>query len=257
MENSIIVEVSCPTASIGIVDYPADKTWSVEITNMTEGENIITAIAKDQAGNTASVNAIIKYMIPETPENEELSISSVIMDINDTIILPINIANAINIQQVEFDLVYNPDVISILDITANDVLPSSTISWTLETGNAAIKLTSLENITVTTATALMDITFVSGDNAGTTVLQMQNVKLDNNSGSHTPDVITDGSITVCIKGDFNNNDRVDIGDAAKVAFMVTGKVPEDLRADFNGNGRVDIGDAAKISFYLAQKVSEL
>jgi len=39
--------------------------------------------------------------------------------------------------------------------------------------------------------------------------------------------------------------------------MVAGNIPDDHRADFNNNGRVDIGDAAKISFYLAQKVSEL
>ena len=58
-------------------------------------------------------------------------------------------------------------------------------------------------------------------------------------------------------GDFNNNGYVDIGDVAKVAFMVAGKVPEELSADFNDNGFVDIGDAAKIAFYLAGKVDEL
>lgn len=62
---------------------------------------------------------------------------------------------------------------------------------------------------------------------------------------------------IFIKGDFNNNGRVDIGDVSKVAFMVAGKVPEDLAAGFNDNGRVDIGDASKIAFYLAGKVSEL
>jgi len=62
---------------------------------------------------------------------------------------------------------------------------------------------------------------------------------------------------IVIKGDFNNNGRVDIGDVAKVAFMVAGIVPEELSADFNDNGYVDIGDAAKIAFYLAGKVGEL
>jgi len=71
------------------------------------------------------------------------------------------------------------------------------------------------------------------------------------------DTIVNGSISVGIKGDFNNNGRVDIGDVAKVAFMVAGMVPEDMGADFNANGYVDIGDAAKIAFYLAGKVDEL
>ena len=80
---------------------------------------------------------------------------------------------------------------------------------------------------------------------------------DSGFNPYIPDTIVNGSITVGIKGDFNNNGYVDIGDVAKVAFMVAGKVPEELSADFNDNGYVDIGDAAKIAFYLAGKVSEL
>ncbi|MFQ6063616.1 MAG: S-layer protein domain-containing protein, partial [Methanosarcinales archaeon] len=60
-----------------------------------------------------------------------------------------------------------------------------------------------------------------------------------------------------VKGDFNNNGRVDIGDVAKVAYMVVGKVPSDLSADFNNNGRVDLGDAAKIAYYLVGKMDSL
>jgi len=60
-----------------------------------------------------------------------------------------------------------------------------------------------------------------------------------------------------LKGDLNGNGRIDIGDAAWVAYMVTGKVPADLSVDFNGNNRVDIGDAAKIVYYLVGKVDKL
>jgi len=60
-----------------------------------------------------------------------------------------------------------------------------------------------------------------------------------------------------IKGDLNGNGRVDIADAAKVAYMVVGKLPQDMNADFNGNRRVDIGDASRISYYLVGKVSQL
>jgi len=59
------------------------------------------------------------------------------------------------------------------------------------------------------------------------------------------------------RGDFNGNDIVDIGDVARVAYMVVGREPQDLRADFNNNGRVDIGDAAKIAYYLVGKINEL
>ena len=39
--------------------------------------------------------------------------------------------------------------------------------------------------------------------------------------------------------------------------MVVGKIKPDLRADFNNYGRVDIGDLAKMAYYLLGKVQEL
>jgi hypothetical protein len=60
-----------------------------------------------------------------------------------------------------------------------------------------------------------------------------------------------------LKGDFNNNGAVDIGDVAKVANMVVGNVQKDLQADFNGNGDVDIGDAAKIANYFVGNIGAL
>ncbi|MFQ6120368.1 MAG: DUF4430 domain-containing protein, partial [Methanosarcinales archaeon] len=65
------------------------------------------------------------------------------------------------------------------------------------------------------------------------------------------------TISVTVKGDFNGNGRVDIGDVTYVAYMIVGKVPMDLKADFNGNGRVDIGDASKIAYYLVGKIDTL
>jgi len=100
---------------------------------------------------------------------------------------------------------------------------------------------------------------VDNANAGGSIsLDLQNVEFsDADFNLYTPAVVVDGQITVGIKGDFNGNGRVDIGDVAKVAFMVAEKVSKDLNPDFNENGRVDIGDVAKISFYLTGKVSEL
>jgi len=66
-----------------------------------------------------------------------------------------------------------------------------------------------------------------------------------------------GALTIRVKGDLNNNDLVDIGDAALVAYMVVGNVPEDLFADFNGNGVVDIGDSAKVAYFVVGRISEL
>ena len=76
------------------------------------------------------------------------------------------------------------------------------------------------------------------------------------TGSNTlsrPDYIT----VTRVKGDFNGNGEVDIGDVSKVAYMVVGKESADPTADFNGNDRIDIGDAAKIAYYFVGKIGEL
>ncbi|WP_048098209.1 peptidoglycan DD-metalloendopeptidase family protein [Archaeoglobus sulfaticallidus] len=53
-----------------------------------------------------------------------------------------------------------------------------------------------------------------------------------------------------IKGDFNDNGKVDFEDAMHVAGMVMKKVKPDLSADFNNNGRIDVGDLAKIVYHI-------
>jgi PKD repeat protein len=60
-----------------------------------------------------------------------------------------------------------------------------------------------------------------------------------------------------MKGDFNGDSVVDIGDVAKVAYMVVGKTPADPAADFNENGVVDIGDASKIAYFFVGNITAL
>jgi hypothetical protein len=60
-----------------------------------------------------------------------------------------------------------------------------------------------------------------------------------------------------IRGDFNTNGRVDIGDVTRVAYMAVGLVPDDTQADFNGDSFIDAGEAAKIAWYYVGKIPEL
>jgi hypothetical protein len=60
VEDGITVTVTVDTAaSVGTVTYPSSTTWSVDITGLVEGDNVITATATDGAGNTASAQATI------------------------------------------------------------------------------------------------------------------------------------------------------------------------------------------------------
>ncbi|MCQ1539097.1 hypothetical protein FTO68_08905 [Methanocalculus taiwanensis] len=56
-----------------------------------------------------------------------------------------------------------------------------------------------------------------------------------------------------LRGDLNQNDRIDIGDVAKVAWMAAGLIDPDPAADFNSDGGVDAADAARIAYYYVGK----
>lgn len=66
-----------------------------------------------------------------------------------------------------------------------------------------------------------------------------------------------GLIRALMRGDFNQNDRIDIGDVTMVASMVADHIDDNPRADFNGNGYVDVGDAAKIRYFSAGLIETL
>ena len=250
--------IASVTVNDAIASGAADwTTWSAEVT-LTEGPNIITAVATDNAGNQ-NTTIITVYLVSTFAES--LSIGSTNAPPNLTITIPVSVANVTNISGTSFDLLYNSSVVTVGSVSANDSFTGSSITPNIDNVNGitSIMLTNSNLISTSAETPVIDIAFnITGGSGSSTSLDLQNVKFSNvNSNPYTPAVVVDGQITVGIKGDFNGNGRVDIGDVAKVAFMVAGKVPEDLNADFNENGRVDIGDAAKIAFYLAGKVSEL
>lgn len=66
MEEGAIVSISCATATIGVVTYPTTTTWSVNITNLTAGTNVITVKACDQEGNASTASVNIVYTVAQS-----------------------------------------------------------------------------------------------------------------------------------------------------------------------------------------------
>ncbi len=66
-ENGIAVTVSCATATVGAVEYPAGTTWRAAISGLAQGENRLLAEAYDLAGNKTTAVATILY-VPKTPD---------------------------------------------------------------------------------------------------------------------------------------------------------------------------------------------
>jgi hypothetical protein len=64
-EERALVTVSCPTATVGEISYPTATTWRVSLTNLRAGENGITAISSDAAGNQATAPASIFVQVDD------------------------------------------------------------------------------------------------------------------------------------------------------------------------------------------------
>ena len=254
------IETGSGIASItvnSVVATISGTAYSATIT-LSEGLNTVNVVATDNAGNQNTTTATI-YL--ESTSIESLSIGSTSAPANSTVTIPVSVTNVTNISGISFDLLYNSSVVAVSSVSANESFVGSSVTSNIDNanGNTRVVLTNLNLISASAETTVIDIAFnITGGFGSFSTLDLQNVEFsDAEFNPYTPAVVVDGMISVWIKGDFNGNGRVDIGDVAKVAFMVAGKVPEDLNADFNENGRVDIGDAAKIAFYLAGKVSEL
>jgi len=258
------------------VNQSVDVNWSINGTEMQFNESvsnaeytntsavagtwIISAIANN-ANGIAAQNWTWTVITENESSSEFISIGSANAPANSTITVPVSVANVTNISGIFFDLLYNSSVAIVSSVSTNESFSGSGITPNIDNvdGITSIVLTNPDLISTSAETPVIDITFIiTGGFGSSTSLDLQNVEFsDAEFNPYTPAVMVDGQITVGIKGDFNGNGMVDIGDVAIVAFMVAGNVPEDLNADFNGNGRVDIGDAAKIAAYLAGKVSEL
>ncbi|MCQ1537457.1 PKD domain-containing protein [Methanocalculus taiwanensis] len=77
----------------------------------------------------------------------------------------------------------------------------------------------------------------------------------NVGGTNT--TVKENYIMVHLRCDFNRNNRIDIGDVAKVAWMAAGLIPQDPEADFDGKGTVDGADAARIAYFYVGKIQAL
>ena len=74
MEKGAVVTVSCQSAVVGTISNTTDTTWSVDITGMTEGNNIITVTATDEVGNIRTRNTTI--ILDNTPPYITINVTS-------------------------------------------------------------------------------------------------------------------------------------------------------------------------------------
>lgn len=188
-----------------------------------------------------------------------------------TKLIPIDI-HTVNIPQsvslasgVSFELTYNQSIIQIQGFLTSDAVPGSSIIANINNNNgkASVALTNVlgieQPIFFPKVLLFINATAIGAVNESTPIIARNVSVSDSNFLPH--DLAVDNgrvTIVVDVKGDFNHNGRVDIGDVAMVSYMVVNREPKLIPdADFNNNGDVDIGDAAKIAYYFVGMVTEL
>ncbi len=226
--------------------------------------NISIVDLTDTANNPligSAVNTTIQVLstTEPTPEptpttNYTLVLPQVALQINQSKIIPVLFSAQTNITGVNFTLLYNGSVIRITDV--QPALPSM-LTTKIDNTNGTASFALVFNNSISGDNIILNLT-VKAISLGITYLNITDAEASDENFNVTPVNVFNGSVTVIsIKGDFNGNGQVDIGDVAYVAYMVVGKIEPDLKADFNGNGRVDIGDLAKIAYYVLGKINEL
>ena len=147
MEEGSTVIVISATATIGTVTYPSTTRWSVNITGMTEGNNTITAMSKDIAGNEATVakQIVVDTIAPATTASPAAgtytSGQSVTLTANETATIyyttdgstpstvyttPITVSSTTTLKYFAVDLAGNSETVKSVSYTIDTVQPAFT-----------------------------------------------------------------------------------------------------------------------------------
>jgi len=190
----------------------------------------------------------------------QLLIPDISIPANSTYVIPVKVSGITNAEKVACSLKWNSSVITVSGVKANNsVFLGSLVTLNLKEDQADLVLTNTGSMTDTEPEALFDISIIPrGNNKDSSSISVFNSTwTDKDLIEHNLEC-TGGNISIFgVKGDFNGNGVVDIGDVSKVAYMVAGLTSKNMAADFNNDGDVDTGDAARISWYFVGKINSL
>lgn len=172
--------------------------------------------------------------------------------------LPIVVENVTGLAAFQMNFSYNASVIEVTDVLSGDVggfignLDHAQEGYVIFNGAQM----SSESGDVTVATLVIDVSGSSGDE---TPLELSAELWDINEFT-IPVTVTDGSATLLLYGDANDDGFVNQADTLKVLKWVVGIDADKptfgtrlLQTDVTENSLVDVGDA----MFIAQKNAEL
>jgi PKD repeat protein len=227
---------------------------TVKHTYTKPGVYNVTLTVKDNEGATNSTFKLIKIL----PLEPKIGLTSADAPLNSTNVKVFVVVSEVSSAKgFHITVKYNPKIIKFAKIEGADKTPTY-IYYYDNNGTLNMSIIFSEPVKAIEECKLIAIVF-NATGVGTTSVKITKANAsDEHYNVFDLEIVENGTVTIHpVKGDFNFNGYVDIGDVCYVADMVTDKIPDDLAADFNGNGRVDIGDLAKIAYYLLDKIKEL
>jgi len=244
-----------------VPESPPNAKWCIVFDSRGAGSAGRYNVAYDALG---------EFEILTIPTGVTVSIGSTTGSSGGTATVPISLANALGITGLSPTIAYDPSVVQVLGISANTSVVAITMQGVPNINNTAglakLSLTSAsDGITVASRVPVADVTFeLLGANGMSTDLSFVDTGMmlaNTDFEVFAPNSIEDGRIAVLVKGDFNGNDVIDIGDVARIVCLRAGSIattPEDLAiGDFNGNGEIDMEDVTTLANYQLGNIDTL
>jgi len=176
--------------------------------------------------------------------------------------IPVSVTNITNAERIRWTTTIHPAFASITSVSVNESVAEGTdLTYQINNQTGAVQVEMSRGDAAYTAGAaplrILDIAIQAKQSVGESHIPIEDALWTRNAHDIPFGRMDGGLLTIHLRGDFNRNGRIDIGDVARVAWMVTGNTPENLEADFNNNGEVDSGDAARIAYFYVGKIPAL
>jgi hypothetical protein len=177
----------------------------------------------------------------------------------------VSVANMQNMTSVGVNLTFNTDLAEVTHMQVNASVTDhlKQFAYTIDntTGHVRVAMVLSHGLdTGAVPIQILDLTIAAKQMIGSDPVKIVFSEYtigDDFADPYLFDIEEDGLIRVRQRGDFNDNNRIDIGDVARVAYMAVGLFPDDPEARFSGGVKVTEGDAAKIAYFYVGAIHEL
>ena len=177
-------------------------------------------------------------LIASATGSDTISIGSATVNLGDTVMLPITIADVTDVTGVDVTVVYDANIVTIQNVAVNSSVSGSNVFPNIDNmaGKTIIAFTNTEYITTTSAVPIIDITFKVVGSSGSSTLELQEVEL------------SDASFNVYVPGTINNGEIIIASsNNAPVASDQSVTTPEDTSIDITLSASDVDGDSLTYS----------